>query len=97
MARMAGAPERVVRLLLGLVGRAVAETPEGGTLMIRVAVEPAAAVLEVSHPAGDPDPDLGYYSEVAVVAAAALGGSLQLDRDGQAARLTLRLPRDEHA
>jgi len=95
VARVRAAPERVVRLLLGLLDRALAETPDGGALRIEVAGEGQWAVLAVTHAAGDPDPDLGYYSEVAAAAAAALGGSLEAGGDGRQARFTLRLPRDE--
>ncbi|HET9552909.1 MAG TPA: histidine kinase [Anaeromyxobacteraceae bacterium] len=91
-----GAPaERAVRLLLGLFGRAVAETPDGGTLSAAVTGGEVAS-LALVHTAGDPDPDLGYYTEVAAAAARALGGSFEHQRaDGQE-RLLLRLPRGGH-
>jgi signal transduction histidine kinase len=97
VARVDASPQRVVRLLLGLVGCALAGTPDGGALRGQVAAEGPDAVVTLVHAAGDPDPGLGYDSEVAAAAAAELGGSLQAIRAGQEDQVTLRLPRNEHA
>jgi signal transduction histidine kinase len=96
VARVGVAPERVVLLLLGLFGRAIGETPDGGALKVGVAGQGPEAVVSLAHATGDPDPDLGYYSEVAAAAATALGGSLEAASDGGQERITLRVPRNEH-
>lgn len=88
-------PGRVARLALGLLSRALSETPDGGRLAVRAETRGALAALEIDHVAGDPDPSLGYYSEVAAAAARALGGEFsQIRRDGTE-RLSLALPRND--
>jgi signal transduction histidine kinase len=95
--RTAGDPARVGRLVLGLVSRAVAETPEGGRLSVRAEAQGEHAVVRIEHAAGAPDPDTGYYTDVVAAAAESLGGDLSASRGGGTARLTLRLPRNDRS
>ncbi|WP_242346944.1 histidine kinase dimerization/phospho-acceptor domain-containing protein [Anaeromyxobacter terrae] len=88
-------PGRVSRLVLGLVSRALVETPEGGRMSVRVEPEAASLRVTIEHAAGEPDPELGYYTDVAAAAARALGGELAVVREGALERLTLRLPRND--
>jgi signal transduction histidine kinase len=88
-------PGRVGRLVLGLFARALAETPDGGRLGARAEAKGPAVSVEIEHAAGDPDPDLGYYTGVAVAAARTLGGALAEERRDGVARVTLALPRNE--
>ncbi len=89
-------PARVGRLVLGLLSRAAAETPDGGRLAVRTAAEGGEAQIRLEHAMGDRDPETGYYSEVAAAAAVALGGSLAVECDGGIERLVLRLPENGH-
>jgi hypothetical protein len=86
-------PERAVRLLLGIFGRAVARTPDGGRLSARVSSAEERAQVTIEHVTGDPDPDLRYDTEVAAAAARSLGGSIEVARDRGQERVTVRLPR----
>src|SRR5512133_1198785 len=61
-ARTSCDPGRVGRLVLGLLARALAETPNGGRLVARTGVDGARVTLLIDHAAGDPDPELGYYT-----------------------------------
>lgn len=88
-------PGRVARLALGLVTRALAETPDGGRLAIRAEARGELAALELEHAAGDPDPALGYYCEVAAAAAKALGGEFAHERRDGLERVSLALPRND--
>ncbi len=88
-------PGRVARLALGLVTRALAETPDGGRLAVRAEARGELAALELEHAAGDPDPALGYYSEVAAAAARALGGKFAHERRDGVERVSLELPRND--
>ncbi len=88
-------PARVGRLLVGLLARALAETPDGGRLAGHAESLGADAVVAIEHTAGDPDPDLGYYTGVAAAAADALGGRFSLDRRDAIERLTFTLPRND--
>lgn len=88
-------PGRVSRLVLGLVSRALAETPEGGRMSLRVELDGASVRVTIEHDAGEPDPELRYYAEVAADAAEALGGALNVVRESALERLTLRLPRND--
>lgn len=93
--RTRGEPGRVGRLILGLFSRAVAETPEGGRLSARAEVRGEEAWVLIEHGAGDSDPESGYYSDVAAAGAAALGGSVTVEREGSLERVILRLPRND--
>ncbi|HEX9051700.1 MAG TPA: histidine kinase dimerization/phospho-acceptor domain-containing protein [Anaeromyxobacter sp.] len=88
-------PERVARLVLGLLARALAETPDGGSLAARAAAGGATVTVGIEHAAGDPDRAVGYYSEAAIAGAATLGGALSEERRDGIARITLELPRNE--
>lgn len=88
-------PGRVGRLVLGLFARALAETPDGGRLGARAEAKGPAVSVAIEHAAGDPDPDLGYYTGVALAAARTLGGALAEERRDGVARVTLALPRNE--
>ncbi len=93
VARTQAAPERTTRLVLGLITQAVSATPDGGALDVRAAGLEGWATLDLDHAVGAPRLDLGYYSEVAAAAAAALGGRLtRITEDGRE-RVTLQLPR----
>jgi signal transduction histidine kinase len=93
--RAACDPARVGRIVLGLLARALAETPDGGRLAARVEARGSSVVVAVEHVAGDPDPALGYYTEVAAGAASALGGSFARERRDGAVRFSLTLPRND--
>jgi signal transduction histidine kinase len=88
-------PGRVARLVLGLLARALAETPDGGRLAARATGNGTKVTVGIEHAAGDPDPSVGYYSETAIAAAARLGGALSEERRDGVARITLVLPRNE--
>ncbi len=88
-------PARVGRLIVGLLARALAETPDGGRLAGHAELLGLDAVVAIEHTAGDPDPDLGYYTEVAAAAADALGGRFSLERGDATERLMLTLPRND--
>ncbi|ABC81327.1 histidine kinase [Anaeromyxobacter dehalogenans 2CP-C] len=88
---------RLGRLLLGTLARAVATTPEGGRLAVRAATEGEWAVVRLEQRPGDPGPESGYYSGVAAAAAEALGGSLEVIREGGEQRSVLRLPRNDRS
>jgi signal transduction histidine kinase len=94
-ARTRGDPGRVSRLVLGLFSRALAETPEGGRLALRVELDGASVRVTIEHAAGESEPELRYYTEVATAAAEALGGGLAVRREDALERLTLRLPRND--
>jgi signal transduction histidine kinase len=88
-------PARVGRIVLGLLARALAETPDGGRLAVRAEARGPVAAIVVEHVAGDPDPDLGYYTDVVAAAARALGGELLQERRDGVERISLALPRNE--
>ncbi len=88
-------PARAVRLLLGVFGRAALATPGGGRIAARAAGVPGAVVLTVEHTTGAAEADLRYDHAVAAEVARALGGSLELAREGGQERVTVRLPRAE--
>lgn len=86
---------RVGRVMLGLVFRALVETPEGGRLELNAAQDGGEAVLSIEHSAGDPVAALEYYTGVASAAARALEGSLSIARGDGVERIALRLPRND--
>ncbi|ABS26461.1 HAMP domain-containing sensor histidine kinase [Anaeromyxobacter sp. Fw109-5] len=88
-------PGRVSRLVLGLVSRALVETPEGGRMSLRVEPDGGNLRVTIEHALGDPDPELAYYTEVAADGAEALGGGLTIAREGALERLVLYLPRND--
>ena len=86
---------RVGGLVLGLVDRALAETPDGGRLEGRVEARGPDAVLDLRHTAGDRDPELEYYTEVVAAAADSLGGRFTTERRDGSEMLSLALPRND--
>lgn len=86
---------RVGRMLLGLLHRALAETPDGGRIHARAASDTGEATLAIEHGAGDRDAELGYYPDVVAEAARSLGGRLVVTREAGVERVMLRLPRYE--
>jgi len=88
-------PARVGRLVLGLYGRALALTPDGGRLAARAEGREGEATVVIEHAAGDPDGDLGYDTDVLVAGAEALGGRFERTRNERTERLTLTVPRNE--
>ncbi len=89
-------PARVGRLVLGLYGRALALTPDGGRFAARAEARGGEAVVAIEHATGDPDGDLGYETEVLAAGAAALGGRFERAQDDhRTERLALTLPRND--
>ena len=64
-------------------------------MSLRVEQDGASLRVTIEHAAGEPDPELRYYTEVATAAAEALGGGLTVTREDVLERLTLRLPRND--
>ena len=92
-ARTSGEPEAVSRLVLSLVGTALAWTPQGGRLLARAGSREGAAVLELEYSPGDPASDVGYEFSVLCDAAQALGGRLERSQGERGLeRLSLELP-----
>lgn len=91
-ARTSCDPVRVGRLVLGLFARALGETPDGGRLAARAEARDLETAIVIEHTAGDPDPELEYYGDVAVASAGALGGRFAQERRDGVARLSLVLP-----
>jgi signal transduction histidine kinase len=87
-------PARVGRLLLAIVHRALAGTPEGGRLAIRVEGDADEARLVVEHAGADRGAGLGYDCDVAAEGARALGGRLEIERGADGERVVLALPRN---
>jgi signal transduction histidine kinase len=90
-------PGRLSRLVVGLVYRALVETPERGRVAIRVGLDGEDVRLTIAHTAAEADPELRYYTDVAAEAAAALGGALAIERQREEERVSLRLPRNDRA
>lgn len=91
--RTGAEPARVARLVLGLFGRALASTPDGGRVAARALLREGEAIVELDHAAGDPAADLGYDLEVLAAGASALGGRFERARTESGTwRLTLAMP-----
>lgn len=91
--RTAAEPAGVGRLVLCLVGRALAATPPGGRLAVRALVRGGAAVVELEHTTGAGEPAAGYDVGVLTTSANALGGRLDRGPGGHGLdRITLTLP-----
>jgi signal transduction histidine kinase len=93
--RTACDPGRVARLVLGLLARALAETPDGGRFAAQATGDGAEVSVGIEHAAGDPDPAVEYYWDAAIAGAARLGGVLSEERRDGVARVRLVLPRNE--
>jgi signal transduction histidine kinase len=86
-------PARVGRLVLALVGRALARTPEGGRFTARAAARSRESLVEVEHSTGDPGDGVGYELAVLTAGTVALGGRLERAQiQPGTERLTLTLP-----
>lgn len=94
-ARTAGDPARVGRLLLVLVGGAMASTPDGGRVEANVELDDGRAILRLSHAVGDGERESGYDRGVVAAAAAALGATLTEREEEGVQHVLLRLPRIE--
>jgi signal transduction histidine kinase len=93
-ARTAGDPARVGRLLLVLLGGAMASTPDGGRVEANVENDDGQAILRLSHAVGgDGERESGYDRGVVAAAAAALGATLTEQEEEGVQRVLLRLPR----
>jgi hypothetical protein len=87
---------RVGRLVVGLCGRALVLTPDGGRVGVRAEVRAGDAAVVVEHTTGDPGEDLGYETEVLAAGALALGGRLERTPiEQRTERLTLLIPRND--
>jgi signal transduction histidine kinase len=91
--RSAADPVRTGRLLLSLVGGAMAAAPDGGRLEIQAAAGDGRVAVRVAHAAAEDGPPPGYDLAVAAAAAEALGGALAVRREPGVTRLALTLPR----
>jgi signal transduction histidine kinase len=89
-------PSGVGRLVLCLLGRAIAGTPQGGRVVTRAVTRGGAAVVEVDHTANAGEASVGYDVDVLTTSAIALGGRLERGPGDQGLeRLTLTLPGNE--
>jgi signal transduction histidine kinase len=95
VARAAGEPARVGRLLLILLAGAMAATPDGGRIEAGVDAEDGQATLRLTHAVGDGECESVYDRDVIAAAALELGAALTEQRDESVLRLVLRLPRIE--
>lgn len=96
--RTSADPSHAGRLVLCLVGRALAATAEGGRFHARASARGGSAALEIDWTPGAPEPDLGYDLDVLAAGAAALGGRLErVAGDRGLARLTLTMPGNERS
>lgn len=89
-------PSGVGQLVLCLMGRAIAATPQGGRIVSRAVTRGGSAVVELDHTASAGEAPVGYDVDVLTTSAIALGG--RLDRgpgDRGLERLTLTLPGNE--
>ncbi len=87
-------PARVGRLLMGLLWKALAETPPGGRLAVRTAVESGQVSVRLEHTPGAEASELAFVAGVAADSAADMGGRFVISSDETGARLVLHLPRD---
>jgi signal transduction histidine kinase len=92
VARAAGEPVRVGRMLLTMVAAAMAATPDGGRVEASVESADGRAVFRLVHAVGDGELETEYDSGVSAAAARALGGSLVEQTEGGVRRVELRLP-----
>ncbi len=95
VARTAGDPARVGRLLLILVAGAMASTPDGGRVEANVEIDDGQAILRLSHAVGDGERESGYDRGVVAAAAAALGATLTEREEEGVQHVLLRLARIE--
>lgn len=85
---------RLSRTVLGLFWRALAETPVGGKMAVRVVNDGPEVLVEVEHTPGHSMPEGQLVVDVVSRAAAELGGRLDAGVADGKKRYALRLPRD---
>jgi signal transduction histidine kinase len=83
---------RVRRVWAGSVWRALAETAEGGAVVLGASSASGQALLSIAHPEGPPRAPLAWIGEATGEAAEALGGRLEESVQEGMVRLLLRLP-----
>ena len=91
--RAAGDPSRAARLLLGLLWRSLAGTPEGGRLVARATPSGDEAVLSLEHADHGVSP-MGWLGPVVAAGAAQMGGRLEESRRQGVVRAALVLPKE---
>jgi signal transduction histidine kinase len=94
--RSSADPSRTGRLLLGLFGRTLAETPDGTRLVARTFTDGDEAAVRWEHPRGPTLPELAGLPEVVSRSAAAMGGRLLIQQTPEAEAVELRLPKHVH-
>lgn len=87
-------PARVGRLVLAIVHRELAATPDGARLAVRVEGGPDEIRLVLEHPPADRAAGETTEPELGREGARALGGALDVDRRNDEERVVLRLPRN---
>ena len=92
--RAAGEQARAARLLVGLVWRAIAGTPEGSRLDARASSSAREVALAVEHEAGAPDATLAWVVEVVTAGAQEMGGRLDESTHDGRMRAELVLPKE---
>jgi signal transduction histidine kinase len=92
--RASGDPGRAARLLLGLLWRAIASTPEGGKLLARAAAAEREVTLSLEHGRGAPDPALAWMGPVVAGAASSMAGRLEESYHEDTVRVALVLPKE---
>jgi signal transduction histidine kinase len=89
--RVAGDGARAARAFLGLVWRALAESGEGGRVVLRCQVAAGEVLLGVEHAPSARGVAPPWVEVAAAAAASALGGRLEAEA-GERCRAVLRLP-----
>ncbi|HEY7725879.1 MAG TPA: hypothetical protein VH880_11125 [Anaeromyxobacteraceae bacterium] len=89
--RVRGDGARAARAFHGLVWRALAESGEGGRVVLRSQVSPGEILLGVEHAAAAGEVAPPWVERAAAAAAGALGGRLEAQA-GERLRAVLRLP-----
>jgi len=92
--RASGDPGRAARLLLGLLWRAIASTPEGGKLLARAFTVQREVTLSIEHGRGEPDPALAWMGPVVAAAVSAMAGRLEESDHEDTVRVALVLPKE---
>jgi signal transduction histidine kinase len=87
---------RLSRIVLALLWRALAETPGGGRMAVRVVNQGAQVLVEVEHTPGPDAPDAALIGEVVSRGALELGGRLDSGPADGKRSYTLRLPRERN-
>jgi hypothetical protein len=90
----AGDSARAARLVLALIWSALGDTPEGGRVVVRAAAADGEAVITIDHGRGARDASLSWTDDVIAAGAGEMGGRVEREARGDAARTALRLPRE---